>query len=123
MRYYIPAGIWGLIVTLVSLLPGSSFPELNWKGPLDVDKIAHAIVYAVLAALMSWAGWKNIGLSWTSVWIFSIIASAYGMLMELFQLWFSTGRFFDKYDLLANVIGAFLGAVIVKMYFNKKYKL
>jgi VanZ family protein len=123
VKYYIPAGIWGLIVTWLSLLPANSFPELSWKGLLEVDKLAHASVYGILSGLMAWAGWKNLGLRWYAVWIFSIIASVYGLLMELFQLWFSTGRFFEKFDLIANIIGAFVGAVIVKIVLNKIYKL
>lgn len=94
--------VWAALIFLQSSLPdppGSS--SLDW---LHADKVAHAVTYGVLAALLAWAG-GPFALAW-------LLAVLYGVTDELHQVW-TPGRDPDALDLLADAVGAALGAAAV----------
>ena len=72
--------------------------------PAGSDKVAHFGAYAVLAALLSLAA-GNAKLGWA-------LAVAYGISDEIHQL-FVPGRFASVGDLVADSLGAALGAGLV----------
>lgn len=81
-----------------SSIPGRSVPAppiLGW------DKLVHAVVYAVLAALLVRATGGRLALALA-------IAILYGVTDELHQA-LVPGRFADPFDALADAIGALLG--------------
>lgn len=69
--------------------------------PEGSDKVVHAIAYAVLAALLTYASGRP---------VLSVLAAvAYGVSDEVHQA-FVPGRSSDVFDLLADAVGAGIGA-------------
>lgn len=111
-RYRRWALVIGLATTAVLLLAPVSNPVPTVEG-IETDKLAHALLIGVLAALVWWnlpAGrWRGAA----SV----LLAAAYAGVIELVQgaLAFRSG---DVIDLLAGVLGAgvFVTAVALSMH-------
>lgn len=114
--------VYWLILFLGTTLPSSSLPDTP-----SGDKINHFAGYAVLSFLLfTWfrlkdeSGTADIKLLQKSF----IIASVYGVLDEVHQL-LIPGRFFEWYDILADINGAALGlaiAYIVLRTFPRLYR-
>lgn len=85
--------------------------------PVGTDKVVHGIMYLTLAAcLVPELGRKQASAPLANrlftaqcVWV---LASAYGGLIELLQMWMGLGRSAEWGDLVADVIGAAIGAVL-----------
>ncbi|QEM80154.1 VanZ family protein [Halomonas binhaiensis] len=97
---------WMLLALLVaaligwgSLMPGDDLPEqMPW------DKVNHFVGYAALSFLV----WCTIRRHWRAWWL----AFAYGVLIELAQM-FVPGRLGgDLGDILANALGAGAGVML-----------
>ena len=105
---------WFPVLALcTALFIQSSYPSidtgLSW--PLQ-DKLAHMIAYGVLAALFYRAGhatWPGRFSANQLFWMSVLFAGLYGMSDELHQAFVPT-RQADVYDLLADLIGSFIGA-------------
>jgi VanZ family protein len=109
LRYFFPALIWLLIITVLSTLPGSAMPKFTL---VSADKFGHAFVYGVLLLLVCWGIYQRAGKSILPVRttaIVAIVACLYGVLMEFVQYAFCVGRSYDYDDMLANGFGAILG--------------
>ena len=96
----------------LSLLPPSFFsPDLmNFKG---ADKMVHAAIYAMLSFLLFilFIDFSRKSPKQKFVIIF-IIASGYGLLMELLQLWIKSAmRSFEISDIIANCVGVLAGII------------
>lgn len=118
VKYYIPTFLWLATITLLSLLPTSSLKKFE-VDILSFDKLAHIFIYAVLSFLLAWGLKKSLkhkNLSFKILAFIFIIISTYGVLMEILQKSISTGRHFEVYDIIANIIGAFVGL----LYFLKR---
>ena len=96
-------------------MPGLNLPETPWDW-LSADKLGHAGVYAVLSFLLL-RGARLSGYGTAKV-VFGVILGCglYGILMELAQFYFFPGRHFEYLDMLANIIGAFLGWIIFRIF-------
>ncbi len=101
--------VYLLVIALLSLWPSNSLPHI----PLfpGVDKLVHICMY--------------LGLSLLACWIYDICHQRlrfictlltavfmYGALMEVLQHTMHNGRGFDFKDMIANLIGAIIGALI-----------
>ncbi|SHF28181.1 VanZ like family protein [Modicisalibacter ilicicola DSM 19980] len=97
-----------LAIALGSLAPGDEMPRnLPW------DKLNHFLGYGVLAALSGLAGLRP----W-SAWL---VASGYGMLVELAQIAVPGRLGGDPYDMLANALGAAMAVLLLaalRHFFN-----
>ena len=85
------------LLSLIALPPGQ---------PVGFDKLNHLLAYAAIC------GW--FGSCVHRRWLFAVIlfAVCWGVLMEFLQS--RTGyRTFEYYDMLANTLGALIGAVLV----------
>lgn len=102
----------GLMLLIFILSSFSSLPHLPLKFELK-DKVIHAIVYGLLGFLLNRAFsnqnrfpvWKKY-----STWLAILVAILYGISDEIHQ-YFVPGRSMDIYDVLADAVGAFLGAM------------
>lgn len=104
-------GVWVLLITGLSLMPGSTVPTVSlFEG---VDKLVHAVLYAVLVALAYTAFRRLITVTAVSI--------GYGVVVECLQaissVYYGTGRSFELADIAANSCGAFLAACIVYYFF------
>ena len=107
---------WTFIVLTGSLIPGNSIPKLNWDSFFQLDKLVHLCFYFVMCILMYLSMVRE---DFMSLWrpqalIFSVLfAVGIGILIEILQSNLNTGRYFDIFDILANMIGAAIAAAVI----------
>lgn len=94
-------------------MPGRDLPKINL---FQVDKLVHLIFYFVLCMLVYFSGireWKRVQAPRKWLWSSVMIASFFGLGIEILQSNLNTGRYFDTFDVLANTIGALVAAGVV----------
>lgn len=90
----------------------SNIPKLDVKAS---DKIGHFVAYAVFAAILSFEGHKAFRSSNKTARLLTVtalIAAVYGTTMEFIQALPMFNRHFEVLDMLANTLGAALGAIL-----------
>lgn len=109
--YFLPAIGWALLIA--SLSTTSALPPIPWDF-LSPDKIGHLVFYAILTSWLWWAmaegQWRTVQLSNGALLTAFVIASTYGIFLELVQASLPH-RQFDYADMLANCVGALLSLV------------
>ena len=100
--------------TIVTII-GSSLPDARAKEllPFDLftqDKLLHFGCYFVLTIL--WAYGLNKIQNKRPVIIAIIIATIVGIIMETCQFLFFEGRLFEILDIIANISGSLIGALV-----------
>jgi len=101
--------VYLLVIALLSLWPSNSLPQI----PLfpGVDKLVHICMYLGLSFLACWI----YDACNQRLWFICTLLTAvfmYGALMEVLQNTMHYGRSFDFKDLIANLTGAIIGALI-----------
>ncbi len=105
-----PAIIWSVIVFLLLTVPPISIAKEKHFDITHLDKIIHAILFAVLVIL--WGNWLKPKYIFFSKFLLVLsitvfLSVCYGIVMEYIQLW--VGRDFDVWDMLADGAGAVAG--------------
>ena len=102
--------LWALVIFGLSSIPGKRIPEVGFTF---ADKIAHVCIYGVLGALFFRAWRRSLPRPTTSVVIAiaALCALAYGVTDEVHQM-FVPNRSSDVMDLLADLVGGTLGAMV-----------
>ncbi len=111
VKYYVPAACWILMITILSLIPTNSLKKFS-VDIISFDKLAHIFIYSVLSFLIAWGLQKTIkrkNLTLKTLGFIFVISIFYGIGMEIGQKLLSTGRYFEYYDIIANIIGSFIG--------------
>ncbi len=107
-----------LAVLVLSIMPSNDLPEVEFHF---FDKIAHIGMYTVLSSLIyGYAVRKYTTPSFKLAVICFLLASGYGLLMEILQHCFFESRSFEFYDIISNIIGSLIGVVFVNKFFNLK---
>ena len=101
-----PAFIWAALILVLTSLPGRVVPAV---GIPHLDKVVHATLYAVLAALAARALWST--QRRRALLVAAVCASLFGAFDEWHQQ-FIPGRSDDRYDWAADTIGASIGVLI-----------
>lgn len=100
--------LWGpVVLQMAFIFAASSISDL---GTLPVgDVTGHGIGYALLGALLlrALAGGRFVGVTWGRAVAAVLLATLYGVSDELHQS-FVPGRSADRYDVLADCLGAAL---------------
>jgi VanZ family protein len=114
MRWRSPvplAALWAIGILVLTLMPGNDVPAWPWAEKVQLDKWVHAFLFGVQGVLLAMAllhlrpeGHRNGLLVWATV-----LAIAYGALVEVLQSVMGDGRTGDVLDLLADAVGALLG--------------
>ena len=109
-RARIAAALWGGFLFLVTSWPN---PPAVEAGGFPLDKLTHFLLYAVEALLLHRAiRWKGrSGIAMSRVMAIVGTMAVWGMLDETHQDWIP-GRQMDTGDLVADVTGAAVGAVL-----------
>jgi len=102
---WLPALVWLLLVTGVSVLPSVQLPQFDLFA---TDKLGHALIYAGLMGLCYWCLRRFLGRppNFREGLLLFLFAAGYGALMELVQGTFLPNRAFEFDDMLANAFGA-----------------
>lgn len=107
------------IITLVVIFWLTLAPQPLGEDPPSffpgADKLAHGIMFGGFTAMMllDWQrkhGWKAVW--WNRAIVCAFLASLVGILIEFAQANMSLGRSFEYEDIIADVCGAFIFAII-----------
>jgi VanZ family protein len=117
----VPALLWSIIIFILLALPGNMLPNENHLAIPNLDKYVHIVLFGTFVFLWSlYFASKNEKKAFPirkSLTVF-IIACLYGTAMEYVQKYFIPNRDFDIYDIAADVVGAVLGFLIVRLTFS-----
>ena len=122
-RNSIPGILCGIIIMILTLLPGSLFPRV--KPTIGLDKLAHIFMYAGFTFSCLW-GYRSqfisngIAYKKRAILHAIIISLAYGGLTELIQEYLVSTRTGDLFDYIADCIGTGLGALLFYVFFRRK---
>ena len=123
-RNSIPGILCGIIILILTGLPGSLFPRI--KPSIGLDKVAHVLMYAGFAFACLWGYRKQFvsnGLAYQkrAILLTIIISIAYGGLTEIMQETITVlHRSGDWRDLIADAIGTMLGVLVFYLFFRRK---
>lgn len=112
--WWLAPGLWALLLFVASSIPGTSYPQVSFAF---ADKAVHALVYGCFGGLLARA-LANEFPAWTRFRVWAVAAGAsllYGATDELHQA-FVPNRSPDPRDLLADGLGAGIGAALVLAY-------
>ena len=118
-----PGILCGIIILILTGLPGSVFPRV--KPVVGLDKVVHLCMYAGFAFLCLWGYRKQFisnGITYKrkAILLAIIISIAYGGLTELMQEYLVPSRTGDWVDFLADGIGTLLGATIFYLFYRNR---
>lgn len=102
------ASLWIILVTFLSLYPFKS----SGIGVQGMDKLIHLFLYAVMFILLF--NWRPKEKFWNF-----FFCGTYGLAMELGQHYFIPGRYFEFWDLIANISGSIIGFIISILIITK----
>lgn len=103
-----PFWLWTpVLLQMAVIFAASSIPDLGALPGGISDKSGHSIGYALLAALLlrALARGRLAHVTWRAALAALLLATLYGASDELHQL-FVPGRSSDRYDVLADAMGA-----------------
>ena len=120
MRYYFTPLFWAAVILFLSSVPTSELPDFSFWKLFTFDKVAHTFMYGVLSfqvmksCIRQYANWY---LRFNAGKVAAITSIAYGGMIEVFQEFALMDRHGDWMDLVADIIGAFLGIWLFKVVF------
>ena len=120
IRYYYSPLFWAATILFLSSIPSHELPDFSFWKLLTFDKIAHVTLYGMFSfhimksCIRQYANWV---IRYNAKLIAIVTAVAYGAMIELLQEFVIEDRYGDWFDLLANVVGAWLGTVAFKKIF------
>ncbi len=117
LKAFIPAMAWGTIILILSIVTGLNLPKIGEKI-IATDKLAHAAAYLVLATALLYGFRRNNIAFFTAAGVSVLISAGYGVVMEILQYAFFPYRYFEVWDIVANIIGS-IGSVLVSHFFIK----
>ena len=119
---WLPPVLWGLVIFVLSLMPGGQGNMLLFGIP-HFDKEGHFGMYAIWAFLifMALSGYPLISQT-KAFWISVLLGAITGVVLEYGQYFMHQGRSFELADMIANAFGALIGALCGFMYFSRKNK-
>ena len=118
-----PGILCGIIILVLTGLPGSVFPQV--KPVVGLDKVAHLFMYATFAFLCLWDYRKQFisnGLKYKkkAILLAVFISIAYGGLTEIMQEHLVPSRTGDWGDFAADTIGSLAGVGIFYLFYREK---
>lgn len=99
--------MWLGIITTLSLMPADVDTVSLFSHQ---DKLVHCIFYLGMAWFLGRTGYMSGPLFALKL---LIVAGSYGILMECLQGIMGRGRHFDIFDIIANIIGALIGTLLI----------
>ena len=121
-RPFLPATIWAGIILFLTLMPGNYLPKVDYWSLLSVDKYIHFTFFFVQVYLLLMGEWKRkISLTLSQYVTPFLAGTIFGVLIEFIQI-VIPHRSFDVEDMVANTIGAFLGAIVFRLLHKEKKK-
>jgi VanZ family protein len=111
----VPSVVWALTILVLCILPGDTFPDVDfWEIDWE-DKVVHVGVFAALSGLMLWGEWRRTGIvnPGPKVKIIAVtLCLIFGFTTEIIQYQFIETRFGSISDVMADFAGAVIGALL-----------
>lgn len=115
------ASVVVLIVILVLTLDSNTV-QIDLPNIVGIDKLVHGIMFGGLAMSIcldiqrrNWSALIEIG----SVIVAIVISSVVGVIVEMLQYWMANGRTYETYDIVADVVGAFVLGFVARILLKK----
>lgn len=111
--------LWGVLISILSLMPAGQI-GMQLFGIPYIDKIGHFGMYGVWAFLIYRSMLSLEGMSGVQTfWFTMAIAASIGIMLEIGQHFFHTGRVFEIWDMIANLAGSLLGTFVAQSFMKK----
>lgn len=117
MKKFIPAIAWGTVILVLSIVSGLKLPKVA-ADIIAPDKLAHAGAYFLFCALLIYGFHRKVTQPFRTLWMSFLLSAGYGFLMEVLQYSFFPHRYFEVWDIVANIIGSMI-CVLVSYFFIK----
>jgi VanZ family protein len=115
-----PAQLWTIFIFILMIIPGNMFPREETTFIPNLDKLIHAILFGSFVFLWSYYYTiKKNAILINRYTTLLIIAGLYGIATEFIQKYFIPNRDFSVYDITADIAGAVIGYVIVRIKFSR----
>lgn len=114
--------LWTIFILIGSMTSGETIDKISWINIPHFDKVVHFTWYFVLYFL--WYSWlimthtNCVSLN-CRIFLASVII-AYGLLMELLQMFFAYQRSFELNDILINTIGTSMALIVFFPIYQSK---
>src|SRR5262249_20322308 len=115
-----PALLWTIFIFILMVIPGNMLPKEDKTFIPNLDKLVHAILFGSFVFL--WSYYYTVKKNTILVGRYTsllIIASLYGIATEFIQKYFIPNRDFSIYDIAADIAGALIGYLIVRLTFSR----
>ena len=118
-KSFLPAAFAFVVATLLFCLPGDRLSEASWLEDLELDKVVHVGLFAVLVflwclplqLLIKNTDRRNTIYGWITLGFI-----AYGVAIEFIQRDLIPYRSFDLYDIVADTIGCGVGWIVIRKW-------
>ena len=117
MRHAVPFVLVAMWVGGMHAIPGSDFMQPQWMDALQVDKVIHVGLFAVLG-VSGMIGLGKSGLLMKYRITASVACVGYGVALEFMQGALFEGRNADPVDALADAVGVAAGWVIYRLIYR-----
>ncbi len=117
--YYIPTVIIATVIAYLSLLREVRFSLPHFSG---WDKLAHFVMYFVLAAVMLWDCRRAKMLSRRMSFVVFAVCSLYGGVIEVLQEKYFYPRTGDWLDWIADCLGVVCGMCVMLLLWKYRKK-
>ena len=109
--------LWAVVILFLSVVGVETNANIEFHA---MDKIIHLCMYLVLCMMLIVGFTKQFQirvLKYNPMSYAIVFASAFGILMEVVQF-FLPSRSFDVLDMLANIVGAFIGWIVFMIVYK-----
>ena len=122
IRYNTFGILWAFLILVLAMMPGSSAAPKYFLGLVPFDKFLHFLMYLILVFLLANGFLKQHSfrkLNYYPLVSALIIASLYGMILEVLQEALTYDRSFELADILANFTGCLAGSALFTLIYLK----
>ncbi|MES2618091.1 MAG: VanZ family protein [Bacteroidota bacterium] len=124
-KYQIPSVLWAVFIFVLCTSSTGGFSSVKLLGFIPTDKLGHAFIFSALVyfLILGFVKYWRFPFMINKIRLLSfILAIAYGLFIELYQLYVVVGRTADYWDFIADVVGAALGILMFhSVYGNLKF--
>ncbi len=123
-KYNLWGILWGLLIVLLTVLPGSAFPKLpTFMDLFQPDKLVHIFIFGIFFFLQG-RGFllqqQFTSLQKHALLITFIIGLTLGAATEIVQEYIVPMRDGNIYDFIADAAGCLLGWVVLYLFHRRK---
>ena len=116
---FIPAIVWLAISFKLLTMPAEEFPKEDFFDLIYFDKWIHIGMFALLMVLFSYPFLKTQKGIRTIFYVIMLLCITYGVSMEFVQKYFIPSRSFDFLDIVADLVGSYVGYLFLKYQLRK----